>query len=439
MKGRKSLLLTMLMSILWSGCAIITKPAINNESITETPVSPTSITEEPTSLAPATINIEPTALSPSTVINTTETIQVCPKSDIQIPPSDSFGIPGTIVFQKGSLPGLYTVGGGPLIYSQLPVSDKQENFAFGFSSNGEWFAFSPLEFSPTNEIIFESPKIVLLSAAGARIEHTLSVESFSDELQVEHRLQGFSGYSDWVNNTTIYTTLYSINPNPNSTGQIAHLPKVFDPFAGVWREELLKDLPEDARMYAKGISPDMTRMLYMDGGGLFLKDLEQGVDIWHDKDLFAGFGALMFWSPDSETVAYANLFDLPNNRTVVLISRNGIAKTIMGSSLSLSGLYVMDLRWSPDGHYLALLVAEDQQLSVFIYDFAAEKYISQCPIAKYTDRSPKLIWSPDNKYLAYVALDYPLIIMDIQSGEIVQLADDARAVGWSDKFPAVWP
>jgi WD40 repeat protein len=111
----------------------------------------------------------------------------------------------------------------------------------------------------------------------------------------------------------------------------------------------------------------------------------------------------MFWSPDSETVAYANLFDSPEDRTIVLISRDGVAKEIMGPNASLSELLVLNLSWSPDGQYLALLAwkGEGEELSVHIYDFETGQYLSECPIAKYTSRGPNSFWSPDNKYLAY--------------------------------------
>jgi WD40 repeat protein len=332
------------------------------------------------------------------------------------------------------------VGGTPLVYSHLPVDEEQEFIAFGFSPDGEWFAFSPLESSSNGDPVFESPEIVLLSAQGERIEHTLSVEGFADELQVAHVLQGFSGYSHWINNAMIYAALYSMNPDPNTTRYINDLPKVVDPFAGVWRNDLLEGIPETSSSYPKGISPDLTRMLYVNGDGLFLRDLEKGVDIWQDNNLFAWFGALMFWSPDSQTVAYANLFASPEDRTVVLISRDGTAQPIMGHTLPLSELLVEDLQWSPDGKYIAILVWEGEATgeSVIIYDSITQKYLSRCPIPRSDDRRPHIIWSPDNKYLAYVGVDYPLIIMNIQSGELFELVDKARAVGWSDKFPVIW-
>lgn len=436
MKNRRLPYVIVLLSFLWSGCAeIIDSPA--NESPIETPASPSSVVEDLT--APAATTVEATSIPTSTDVNSASTIPVCPKYDVQTSPSADFGIPGTIVYQE-RYQGLYTVGGHPLVHSKLPVNNEQEYFAFGFSPDGNWFAFSPVEYSSTNEIVFDSPKVILLSANGERIERTMSVESFTDELPVGFRFFGFSGYSYWINNSTIYAALYSSTMTSNSPGSIADLPKVMDPFAGVWREDLLKDLPEETKSFPKGISPDLTRMLYRDIGRVVLKNLENGSDIWHDKELHSGvFGPLMFWSPDSETVAYANMFVSPEERTVVLISRDGIAKPIMGPTLSLSELAVTDVRWSPDGQYLALLTVKDEELSVFIYDVEAEKYISQCPVAKYTDVMPKLIWSPDNRYLAYAGLDYPLVIMDVQSGETIKLAEEARAVGWSDKFPVIWP
>jgi WD40 repeat protein len=414
-----------------TACAteVVVSPTVN-----EIPTSTSSL-EEPATKVERTRTPVPTSTKGYTLAD----IPICPKSGVEILSSDNFGIPGTIVYQK-DFQGLYTVGGTPLVYSQLPVEEEQNFIAFGFSPDGQWFAYSPLEASANGDPIFESPKIILLSADGERIEHTFSVEDFTDELQVAHVLEGFSGYSHWINNSTIYAALYSINPDPNTTRHINDLPKVVDPFMGTWREDLLKDLPPMSSSSAKGISPDLTRMLYMSGDGLVLRDLEQGIDIWHEADLFAGFGALMFWSPDSQTVAYANLFASPEDRTVVLISRNGTVKPITASLAPLSGLLVDDLRWSPDGRYIALLMWEGEETgeSILIYDFFAEKYISRCPIPRSDDRRPHIIWSPDNKYLAYVGLDYPLLIMDVQSGELIRLVDNARAVGWSNEFPVEW-
>lgn len=208
------------------------------------------------------------------------------------------------------------------------MSEEDRYSVFGFSPDGEWFAYSPIEYSPANEIIFELPKIVLLSANGERIEHTFSVKDFEDELPIEFHFAGFSSYSHWINNTTIYAALYSMtSSSPSHIDDTSF--KVLDPFDGIWRKDLLEDLPDGTNWSPKGISPDLTRMLYIGVEGLALRNLEKDIDIWHDKDLFAGFGALMFWSPDSNTVAFANLFESPEYRTVVLISHDGMAKPIM--------------------------------------------------------------------------------------------------------------
>jgi WD40 repeat protein len=422
---------TKIIGLLFSSILLLscTPNVVGTPSTTEEPISVSSTEEQPT-VAASTTSAMPTSANS----NALATIPVCAKNGAPISAPANFGIPGTIIYQKNHQ-GLYTVGGKPLTSSKLPVDQEQKYSTFGFSPDGNWFAFSPIEYSATGDIIFDAAKIVLFSANGQRKETTLSIEDFVDEPPVEFRLVGFSGYSHWINNTTIYGALYSATPSP---GSIDDLPKVLDPFAGVWRNDLLKDLPDGTKSFAKGISPDLTRILYMNGEGLALRELEKGTEIWHDKSLFAGFGALMFWSPDSRTVAYANLYFSPEAPTVVLISRDGTAKPILGPTLP-SELLVEDLRWSPDGHYLAILAWEGDSKRdvIFIYDFKAEKYVSRCPIGESEDMSPHIIWSPDNKYIAYVSLDYPLIIMDVQSGETIKLIDEARAVGWSDEFPVI--
>jgi hypothetical protein len=405
------------------------------KAITQVPVSVSSTEEKSTVTVP-----KATAITTSINNNSLAKIPVCPKDGSSTSAPTNFGILGTIIYQD-RFQGLYTVGGNPLSYSKLPVAEEQKYSTFGFSPDGNWFAFSPIEYSPTDEIIFDPAKIILFSAEGEMRETTLSIQDFVNEPPVGFRLVGFSGYSYWINNTTIYAALYASTWTPNSTGTNDDLPKVMDPFAGVWREDLLKDIPEDAKSLQKGISPDLTRILYEDIGDIVLKNLENGNDIWRDRELHTSvFGPLMFWSPDSETVVFANQFVSPEDRAVILISRDGGIKSIIGPSLSLSELLVEDVQWSPDGHSLAVLAWEGEGKgdAVYIYDVAAERFISRCPIANSMDMHAKIIWSPDNKYLAYSALEYPLTIMEVQSGEIFQLADNARAVGWSEKFPVIW-
>jgi Tol biopolymer transport system component len=426
-----------IISLLLSSTLLLacTPKVATSPSVAESPI-PVNSTENQPTVAAATSTTAPT----STNANAPATIPVCAKSGTLIPAPANFGIPGTIIYQK-DYHGLYTVGGNPLTFSKLPVDEEQKYSTFGFSPDGNWFAFSPIEYSSTDDIIFDAAKILLFSANGERKETTLSIKDFADEPPVGFRFVGFSGYSHWINNTKIYAALYSGTKKSDGTWSFDDSAfKVLDPFAGIWREDLFKGLPDSTQWHTKGISPDLTRMLLMDVNGLTLRDLEKDIDIRHEKDLFAGFGALMFWSSDSKTVAYANLFESPKDRTVVLISRDGKEKTIMGPKLSLSGLLVENVQWSPDGNSLAMLVweGEDKGDWVYIFDVAAEKFVSRCPIGKGNGRLPNIIWSPDNKYLAYASVDYPLIIMNVQSGEIVQLAEKANAVGWSDKFPVIW-
>jgi len=216
--------------IVWAGC-VTREPIVTDGLSTETPVSPSLTAQELPSLTPA-IG-ESIALPISTEPTPITAIPLCPQSGSQNSASTEFGIEGTIIYQK-HFQGLYTVGGNPLRFSKLPMSEEQKYSTFGFSTDGNWFAFSPLEYTSAGNLIFESPKIVLLSVDGKKIEQTFSVEQFSSELQVAHRFMGFSGYSYWINNNTIYAVLYSMNPNPNTTRKINDLPKVLEPFTNIW-------------------------------------------------------------------------------------------------------------------------------------------------------------------------------------------------------------
>src|SRR5690242_8062604 len=141
---------------------------IATSTATENPISVSSSEKQPT-VAAATSTIVPT----STNSNAPAAIPVCANSGTPIPLPANFGIPGTIVYQK-DFHGLYTVGGNPLTFSKLPVDEEQKYSTFGFSPDGNWFAFSPIEYSSTNDIIFDGAKIVLFSANGERKETTLS-------------------------------------------------------------------------------------------------------------------------------------------------------------------------------------------------------------------------------------------------------------------------
>jgi hypothetical protein len=52
---------------------------------------------------------------------------------------------------------------------------------------------------------------------------------------------------------------------------------------------------------------------------------------------------------------------------------------------------------------------------------------------------PILIWSPDSRYIAYTTPEFPLRVIDLHTGMVAQLVENAIAYGWSDMFPVEWP
>jgi hypothetical protein len=211
----------------------------------------------------------PDVASPSPFITTpsiVEAIPICQEGGKHNLASTKSGISGTIVYQNDDSTGLYTIGGTPITSSQLLANKTQQNVVFGFSPDGRWLAYSP--FDTSSDVKFEQLEMILLSAGGEKIKHVLSTKEFEDELQVGHQLVGVSGYSYWVNEHMIYTTLYSQSSDPNTSGHLSDLPKVLRPFDGKWNHQFL-DLPERFLSEVVGISPDNSRALYKKKGFLY--------------------------------------------------------------------------------------------------------------------------------------------------------------------------
>lgn len=415
-KKRGKYLAVFIVAVTLSGCLGLNKPII---------ATPTSVIHQKNNTTPSSIPIS----SP-----VSETVPFCRGSAKPILATNKSGVSGTIIYQNDNSTGLYTLGGTPLSTSQLLSDETQKNLIFGFSPDGKWLAYSP--FSESMDAEFEQPSLILLSTVGEKVEHTLSTKDFDNELQVGHQFVGISGLSHWINANLIYVSFYSQNPNPNASGYISDLPKVVNPFSGEWNHQLL-DLPERFSSTAVGISPDASRSLYF-GNGLSLWDYERKIQIWHDETQTTPSRALIFWSPDSSTVAYANLVD-PTEDQLLLITREGKPGFILNRTFPVPGIKIRSISWSPDSHYLALAGLDGDNLNILIYDVSLEKYISQCPVAIINDTWPSLIWSPESSHIAISQINSPIQILDVFSGDILELIQHGRVVGWSDKFPVVWP
>jgi hypothetical protein len=385
---------------------------------------------------------------------------MCPGGgDVNVLP-DKFGMAGIIVYQNNDKKGLYTIGGMPLMHSQLPVDNTQQNEVFGFSPNGEWLAYAPntgvstakLIVEPsgilttTGTIAFDTPQLILLSANGDRIESSFDQSRITVDLAIttlNKALRWPNSY--WNNNNYLFILLYFWDLDPYSHG--AERPILFDPFEGIWVQELILGLDDRYLQGNVGFSPDLTRVLYdTQNGDLYtgiqLRDLTTNDVLWSDTEFQLGKNTLILWSPDSSMVAVGNIGIDQRFHTTYLISHDGKAKVIEDSKFPTSEFHLVSLNWSPNSRYIAMVDSNGTTYQLYIYDNDLDQYLYYCPLVSYEGGSHlDPIWSPDNFYIAFSSsiLHMPVQILNVQTGEMFNLLKEGFAVGWSDKFPTVWP
>ena len=126
--------------------------------------------------------------------------------------------------------------------------------------------------------------------------------------------------------------------------------RLFDPEEGTLSNltgEMPTNSPEDARL-----SPDSTRLAYRKGQEVYLAEADGSNPRLLSQD--GGFSARVWWSPDSQRLAYTT----GNHWTdrLMVTDRDGGNQVVLLPSLEESG-YVASLAWSPDSRML--LVATD--------------------------------------------------------------------------------
>lgn len=409
---------------------------------TVSPISQANSTSMPTETQISQLDtLEPT-LAPTTVSSPTSTqmvsieeIRTCPNQGMPVQLPDDFGLPGTILYQQYPGLGLFTVGSNPLVYSQLPVDETQAFEVFGFSPDGRWLAFSPVMFSEDGNIVFDNPSLILVSHTGERIEHTLATNKFQTQIPENNHLSGF-GFGYWVNDSILYTYLNIEIPPDWVVSRYNGLSSIIDPFNGRWQLTLPSELPGLSSKGYLGFSPDMKRVLYQTTDGLMLLDLDEKTEIW-SKQSAVPAGILIRWSPDSTMVAYAILdHDLNKMGFFVLADQGRREELIFGSKF---GFNLWTFSWSPDSRYLAIVGRNELgENSLFVHDTSASQYTLYCPITGF-DNVKSLHWSPDGDYIAYAGLEGPLRVLNLQSGTVFEIAQNAIATGWSNEFPVIWP
>lgn len=362
-----------------------------------------------------------------------------------MPPAD-FGINGTLLFQDGEGMGLYTLGGTPYRQTRQLVDATQEAVVLGFSPSGHWLAYVTVQRVPERSPGMETPTMVLLSDTGERIERLIDLSAYQDVLKeccpFNDRFGVWYGY--WLNDQLLYVEIHS--SDSTASGMVSALPTIYDPFTETWYQwfEELPDRYEIGAVRIKGheigLSPDLSRVLYpVRSGGITLRDIPDKREIWSDSGFELYKGEFIRWSQDSQHVALANFLIKPPKTSLLIISREGNVLRIVNGTYPSAEFQLIGMNWSPDGRYLAI-IGWSETTNLYLFDTYTSRYQYYCPMKVKNEWIPYPIWSPDSAWIALSAnVDTPLYVMNVPTGKLYELLDNAIVKAWSGKFTTEWP
>lgn len=344
-------------------------------------------------------------------------------------------IHGTIIYQDKYFSELNSFSGLSLITSTWNNDGYDQILFLGISPDDQWMAYTL--FNTNQNDLFEDVKILLLSSNGEKIEHNISIKEFESELQVGHQFIGIASTSYWITNDLIYITLYSQNPDTNTSGLITEYVKILNPFTGEWEPEYL-ELPGKNTSQMVSVSPDLSRALYQTYD-LSLWDYSRNSTIWHNDHIYGFPSVKIIWNADSSIAAFASIHDISQDQRVVLITRDGKSNPIVTQSYPIQESYVFNISWSKDGKKLAIAMKEENNLIILLYDVEISKFIVQCPLELSDLQWVNLTWSPNNSMLAISQGDIPIKIYDVENQMMKDLPINGFVVGWSDQFSSSIP
>lgn len=349
---------------------------------------------------------------------------------------------------------------------RLTIPDPNETRWISFSPNEEWLAYI------TGVVQDGHPVTIhLLSKQGKEIASIPDQSKVLTPIEVGSPVGAWAS-AYWVDNDLILAHLI----NSTEDDSTRKLMVIVNPFTSEWQQDMFSILPNRDMFSGIAFSPDLTRALYVAEASeanrltsLILWDMEKQDLIWEQRE-FEGTSLLLgrdkwngpvAWSPDSSVVAYtgpenpqANVAPI-DQQGVYLLNRQGSdARRITNFFGQYESFSTMGLSWSPNGRYPAFDVSQVKQVgsdaseSIYVYDTAINRFILQCPLYGETFYSPsyQLTWSPDSRYIAYSASYYggqgadtrqprPLVVIDLDSGSVFQLAEFGLVVGWVNSFP----
>ena len=395
---------------------------------------PSSTFVPPTNAIPT--KTEPVFIPTSTSAKDVEGVKTCRDSGKPISANDNFNLSGSIL-TANHLQNKYSLIVGPgLIVQYLSIPWLSD--IVGFSPNGEWIAW------------LEKERLKEISLTGRGNEVEIDIEFLKAKVPKEAVLAGWLNRY-WRNTTQMYLQFAYYDSPDVLTSSV--LEGYLDPFTGQWQNPWIESLPlkSDGPTF---ISPDGNRVFYFSNdlsGKLFiLFNKSKDVELWSKPDSDNLSSGLMDyrlaphmggWSPDSSKFAFVD--PTKDGNGIRILSNDG--KEITYFQTMNRDIAPYGLKWSPDSRYLTYVDYSPKtkdiapSKTILIYDTTQKEPAFRCPVyyegKNDHDANVHLEWSPDNGYIAYTYFPQsPLILIDVNKGDVIQLSENVSLLGWSDKY-----
>ncbi len=195
-----------------------------------------------------------------------------------------------------------------------------------------------------------------------------------------------------------------------------------------WARTRWVDVPANGLRDAR-LSPTGKRALFEHRGDLFTVPLENGS--WRNITRTSGIADRhAVWSPDGERIAWFN--DEGGEYGLIIADQNGTAKRRIDLP---NPTFFFVPTWSPDGSQLAFT---DTDYRILVLNLDTEELIHvDTDGYAHPQRTMNPVWSTDSRWIAYARrLDNQLraiFVFDTQSGETHQITD-----GMADAITPVW-
>jgi WD40 repeat protein len=323
---------------------------------------------------------------------------------------------------QSQLMGLTSQSREPQILPDLPKSDSNG----AVSPNGKWLAYS-------------GDMILYILSSDGKIEASLP------------RNAQWRRFQGWLDNERIVF---------DRGERIPVAVNVVNPFTGEdqYMMPRFKDFYtytfEDSGWFTWKLvyDPTLTRVAYMRDNGesqgkspsLVLVDLENNQTLWELERYSPGEWLMPTWSPDgSQMAAYAADDPQDDYKRFQLFTVDRMGQATQWIDVRKAGIVGgigTEMKWSPDGRYLAFFGGER---GIYILDMLEHRVLDYClPYSTYSgavesQATDVILWSPDSKQVLYQRYDAPAVVIDLESNRAAQLVENAsiRPIGWLKSEP----